>query len=175
MREIDKFVENLGRKIGESRQAQLRFAVCTSVDWTAKTMRATGVADDTDYVDVQLGFGYIDIKPAVGSVCLIGISEGKEALTFLINAEEAELVEIKAGKTVFNGGDNGGLVKSEPVAQKISDLEKEFNKLKNIFSSWITVPQDGGASLKTAIASWASQTIAPIAKKEDFESDKITH
>jgi hypothetical protein len=94
MNEIDRFVDTLTRKVDGIRQAQLRFAVCKTVDWGDKTMSAVGVSDDVPYEGVQLGFGFADIKPAAGSVCLIGVLEGKEALTFLINAECVERMEI---------------------------------------------------------------------------------
>lgn len=175
MSELDKFIDGLGRTIDKARQAQLRFAVCKSVDRDERTMTAEGVSDGVDYIDVRLGFGYADIKPAAGSVCLIGILEGREALAFLINAETVELVAVSSGKIEFNGGENGGLVKSEAVAEKIAALEKEINGLKNILSSWTPVPQDGGAALKAAVTAWAGQAVSPVSKKNDFENSKITH
>jgi len=112
MSELDKLKENLLRLTGGAKQAQLRFATCKSVNWQEKTMTAVGVSDDVDYEGVQLGFGYVDVKPAKDSICLIGILEGKEALTFLINAENVELVEIKASDTIII---NEGKAKVNPT------------------------------------------------------------
>jgi hypothetical protein len=173
MSEIDKFSENISRLISGSRQAQLRFAVCKSVNWEERTMTATGVSDGAPYEDVCLGFGYVDVKPKVDTVCLIGILEGEEALTFLINAEEVELASVKAGKIIFNEG-GPGLVKADVITGKINVLERDLNSLKNVFKTWITVPNDGGASLRTAAASWAGSAIAET-KQADIEDIKILH
>lgn len=175
MNEPDKFVDGLNRTINKSRQAQLRFARCLFVDWEKRTMTAIGVSDDVNYEGVQLGFGYIDIKPAKDSICLIGILEGREALSFLINADQVELVEVKSGKIEINGGENGGLVRSAAVAGKVSALENELNALKNILSAWTPVPQDGAATLKAAVATWAAAPIIPVSSKPDFENNKATH
>jgi hypothetical protein len=173
MSEIDKFSGNISRLIAGSRQAQLRFAVCKSVNWDEKTMTALGVSDEVPYEDVQLGFGYVDIKPKAETMCLIGILEGKEALTFLINAEDVERAEVKADKIVFNEGTTG-LAKSDKVTEKINALERDLNSLKTVFKSWVTVPQDGGAALKTAVAGWMGQSLVET-KQTDIEDTKIVH
>lgn len=174
MDDIDRLAENMKRTADGARQAQIRFVECVSVDWDGKTMTAKGTGDGVEYPDVILGFGYSDIKPAVGSVCLIGIIEGQEVATFLINAEDVELVETKAGKIVFNGGDNAGLVKVKELTQRINTLEKDLNTLKTVFSAWVPTPNDGGAALKTAAATWAGRQI-PVTRQPDIEDTKIQH
>lgn len=174
MSEIDKFAENIGRKTQEAKQAQIRFVECVSVDWENKTMDAKGTGDGGEYLDVTLGFGYTDIKPAIGSVCLIGIIDGQEVVTFLINAEDVELVETKAKKIIFNGGDNDGLVNVPELIKRINALEKDNNMLKQILAAWTPTPGDGGTALKTAVITWAGQQIV-VTKQTDIEDDKITH
>jgi len=122
MNELDKFADIFRRRLEGTKQAQLRFVTCKSVDWGDKTMTAIGVSDDVPYEDVQLGFGYVDVKPKPDTVCLIGILEGKEVLTFLVNAEDVELVEIKSGTIKINDGKNG--------AVKLKDLQDNLEKLK---------------------------------------------
>jgi hypothetical protein len=173
MSEIDKFYENISRIVGGSRQAQLRFAICKSVDWEDRTMTAIGVSDDVPYEGVQLGFGYTDIKPSVDTVCLIGILEGKEALSFLINAEGVELVEIKADKIVFNGGALG-LSMSDKIADKLNLVKDDLNDLKTVFKNWVVAPNDGGSALKAAATAWANKTMKAIERSE-IEDAKITH
>ena len=171
MSELDKFADIFGRRLEGTKQAQLRFVVCKSVNWNDKTMTATGVSDDVPYEGVQLGFGFVDIKPKEDAVCLIGILEGKEALTFLINAEDVELVEVKSDNIEINGGKFGGLVKSEVVADKISALEKKVNQLITILSG-ITVPSEG---LTFAPIFAGVLQLSPLSQKDDFENKKITH
>jgi hypothetical protein len=175
MNEVNKFGDIFDRKLESTKQAQLRFVTCKSVNWDKKTMTAVGNSDNVPYEGVQLGFGYIDIKPKAETLCLIGILEGKEVETFLINAEDVELVEIKVSNTVtINSGENGGLVKIAKLTQQLNTLEKDLNSLKTAFSSWVTVPQDGGAALKAATATWAGQTLAAT-QQADIENEKIKH
>ena len=125
MSEIDKLKVNLDRMVGGAKQAQLRFAVCKSVDWNEKTMSAVGVSDEVPYEGVQLGFGYVDVKPKPETVCLIGILEGKEVLTFLINAEDVELTEINIGKLKVEASEDGLL----SVKNDAYSLQKAFEDL----------------------------------------------
>ena len=59
----------------------------------------------------------------------------------------------------------------------INKLENEINKLKQIFTSWAPVPNDGGLALKTEILlqTWNSTPITPITQQSDLENDKIKH
>ncbi|MEG1581345.1 MAG: hypothetical protein RR386_08820 [Bacteroidaceae bacterium] len=83
--------------------------------------------------------------------------------------------EISKDGLVFNGGKLGGILKIEDVVKKINALEKEMNALKNVFStSWVPVPQDGGAALKIAATSWAVNMLKETQKSE-LEDDKIKH
>lgn len=108
------FVKNAGKR---HVKVQVAWATVKSVDWDTKTMVATGVADDLDYNDVLLGLGACYRKPKVGTKCLLGLIENNDAASFLIEAEELELVE-------WNGGVNEGLV-------KVKALEDNLNALKN--------------------------------------------
>jgi hypothetical protein len=174
MSEIDKLVLSIKRVGDGARQAQIRFVECVSVDWGNKTMSAKGTGDGVEYLDVALGFGYTDIKPAAGSLCLIGIVDGQEASAFLINAENVDLVETKAGRIVYNGGKHAGMVKARELTGKINALEKDLNLLKQVLSTWAPVPQDGGASLKASAAAWAGQRITETGQP-DIEDAEITH
>lgn len=171
---IDKLADSIKRMAGKSMQTQIRFVECVSVDWSNKTMEAKGTGDGVPYLDVMLGFGYVDIKPAPGSLCLIGIIDGQEVVTFLINAEEVELAEVKAENIVCNGGDNFGLVKIKELTDIVNVLQNDLNTLKNTFVAWAPSPNDGGAALKAAASAWIGQKITPT-KQADIEDTKITH
>ena len=67
-----------------------------SVDWDKKTMVATGLVDDLDFFDVNLGVGSIYKKPKIKTKCLIGIINNNIADAFLIECDEIE--EIVLGK-----------------------------------------------------------------------------
>ena len=83
-------------------------------------------------------------------------------------------VFMKADNYQFNDGDNGGLINVVDLVTKLNNVEKDLNDLKTAFSSWVTVPSDGGAALKTITATWAAQSITET-EREDFEDTKITH
>ena len=80
--------------------------------------------------------------------------------------------ELTKDGIVFNGGDLGGLVKVEELTKQINAIEKDINTLKNVFTGWATVPQDGGAALKTAATTWAGQTLT-LTKRGDYENEKV--
>lgn len=83
-------------------------------------------------------------------------------------------VELTGEGVVLNGGNFGGMVKVEPLTGRINGIENDINELKNIFSSWVTVPQDGGAALKAASAAWAGSLLTPT-QRGDYENEKVKH
>ena len=168
MSELDKFADIFRRRLEGAKQAQLRFAVCKSVDWDDKTMTAVGVSDDVPYEGVQLGFGYMDIKPKKETVCLIGILEGKEALAFLINAEDVELVEVKSDTIEINGGQNGGLMNIDSV---IAWMQKVYADLQTLKTQLSTHPVAGNGAVLGLV--FSPTTSNPT--KTDFEDHKIKH
>lgn len=90
------------RKMAQNQvKVQTIWAVVKEVDWDDKTMIATGVSDELDYLDVKLGLGGRNVKPEIGSYCLLGVIENQEAAAFLIEAEQVEEYSLNAGKTVF--------------------------------------------------------------------------
>lgn len=178
MSEVDRFRSLIDRKVNGSRQAQLRFVKCKSVQWDDRghrTMTAVGLTDDTDYLEVMLGFGYTDIKPKQGSVCLIGVVEGQEALTFLINAEEVELVEVKADKIEYNDKANdSGLAIVPELRRQLDTMTKRIDGIISAIKGGIPVAQDGGTALQKSIVA----ALDTITDKEDFsniENKQIKH
>lgn len=173
MSAIEKLVENLKRGNESAKQAQIRFVECVAVDWENKRMDAKD-SDGIEYLDIILGFGYTDIKPSVGSLCLIGIIDGMEVVTFLIDTENAELVEINAATIKYNNGKNGGLIKVKELTDKINILQKDLNDIKTAFKNWIPVSSDGGAALKISVSKWAGSSIS-ITEQGEIENTKILH
>lgn len=173
-REIDRLAQSIKNAGKVPQMAQLRFATCTSVDWEARTMEAKGVSDNLPYYDVMLGLGAIDIRPKQGATCLIGVLEGKGAYSFLLSASEVEEVQINSGKLIINKGENGSVVNIEALTDRLNTIESKVNDLINVFSKWTPVPQDGGAALKTAVATWVVKQLQET-KVKDLEDNKITH
>jgi len=158
------FVRGAGKK---HVKVQTAWAIAKEIDWDAKKMDAIGVADDLAYFGVLLGIGSEYRKPKENTLCLIGLIENNAAATFLIYAEELE-------ETVFNGGEHKGLVKVSELTTQLNAIERDINKLKSLFGSWVPVAQDGGAALKTALSDWISNNIIE-SSENDLQNDKIKH
>lgn len=108
--------------------------------------------------------GVIDVvqQPAVGSRIFIGrIADSDEWL--MLKAGAIDVYHIKIGNVEFmmdsngiilNGGSNDGMVTLSGCVTQLNKLENDVNNLKTVFSTWVPVPNDGGAALKTTATSW---------------------
>jgi len=104
------------------------------------------------------------ILPTVGSTVTILIT------TF---GEPTVVGYSEVDEIIFRGGDLGGLVKLLEALKSFNRIEEDINNLKQLFSSWTPIPNDGGAALKSAVAPWLSQQL-PVTKRTDLENEKIT-
>lgn len=119
--------------------------------------------------------GKLLITPKEGSQVMVAdLSGGELRHLAVVHWGEVEKISLTADSIELNGGDNGGLVKIEALTDKINNIEKDINKLKQAFTTWVPVPQDGGSSLKSGVASWAAQQLVQT-QVSDLEDDKITH
>ncbi|MCP4122650.1 MAG: hypothetical protein GY751_12930 [Bacteroidetes bacterium] len=105
--------------------------------------------------------GFILI-PKENTNVLIGTIGGGENSLYIVAMDEVQKVKLEIESTtltidmdgtVFNAGNNGGLVISEKVTDEINALKQEINSLKQAITTWIPVPQDGGAAFKAAASS----------------------
>ncbi len=178
MDELDKLKDNIYRHIQGAQQAQIRFVECKSVDWEAKTMDAVGAGDEMEYLDISLGYGYMDVKPKVGAICLIGLIEGEEVVSFLINASEVELVEMNADNIIYNGGDNFGMLKIKELTDKLNELKTKVNALVSKYNSHTHIVNTTGsatAQTGTAQAVVSKADSAASFNQSDYENTKIKH
>ncbi|HLO59063.1 MAG TPA: hypothetical protein VK172_14700 [Lentimicrobium sp.] len=77
-------------------------------------------------------------------------------------------------KITLNKGQNGGLVIVSDLVSRLNKIEQDINSLKQVFSTWTPVTQDGGAALKVASATWMAQQLTQTTAS-DIEDDKIVH
>jgi len=182
MTKISEFNRLLGQRIKELIPVQTFWVVCKSVDWENKTMTAIGQTDDLEYEEVSLGNGSIFRKPVVDTICLLGITENNGAIVFLIDADEVEeyLIVEKTGFKIclnadglsLNGESLGGIVKAKELKTQVDRNTEILKQIQTAFQNWVTVPQDGGAALKTLSASF---TGLPRADLAGIENEKIKH
>lgn len=101
--------------------------------------------------------------PEIGSKILIAYTNKENGYTVWVQ---------KASEILFNGGLNDGLVKVNELVTKLNIIESDLNDLKQAFSTWVVVPSDGGAALKTITSTWYGNSIEETTK-EDIENIKI--
>ena len=110
---------------------QTVWAEVKEVDWEERTMTVLGIDDDLEYYDVLLGLGSVDVKPKVGSNCLIGFINNSETLPFLIMAEVVEEIDVKSEQCQFKINDGFLLKKQNETLKKLMvDLLQEIQKMK---------------------------------------------
>ena len=157
-----------------------------SVDETAFT--CTLIDDDenaTPHENIRLrpvldGNESLTIFPTIGTWALaIRIEDGEEWMIMAVGqAAKYRIVignsslEITSDGVVFNGGSLGGMVKVASLVAKINALESDLNTLKTAFNSWVIVPSDGGAALKTIAATWSDNVITETVQA-DIENTKV--
>lgn len=115
----------------------------------------------------------IVVIPAIDSHAVLAKIEGAADYT-LIKSSRIDKVIINCEDVLINNGENEGLVKVTTLTDKINTLENSVNVLKNIITAWVPVASDGGAALKTALTSWATETISTTTKTE-LQNNKVKH
>lgn len=145
-------------------------------DWTITVALNRGgtVEDVRITATIPAGESGIFVEPAIDSYVLCGMIEGKiESLCVLLYTDIVRYRIIATSVIEWQGDSFGGIVKSEKVHSTDKQIIDEINELKQILTAWAPVPNDGGAALKTALASWA--TPLPVPAKTDYENEKVKH
>ena len=112
--------------------------------------------------------------PVQGTDCLVTFRDGNINRPQIIYVHEVEKLLINCRTLVeFNGGELGGMVKVEDLVTRLNKLEQDLNVLKQVFTTWVPVPNDGGSALKIGSATWAGSELI-VTVKSDVENTKIT-
>lgn len=80
-------------------------------------------------------------------------------------------INVDANSIIMQGGEVG-IPESTSTVERLNKIEQDINNLKQAFTSWTPTPQDGGAALKTVVASWSGSKLTET-KVEDIESETI--
>lgn len=142
MSELTDFKHLLAGQFKNMADIQTTWVLVKSVDWSAKTMIATGVADELDYFDVMLGLDADYKRPKAGSKAIIGIIDNQPDNSFLIYAEQLEEMEITVGESLLHIKESGFILKqgSESFKTVLNDMIDELNKIIVIQGTTINVP-----------------------------------
>lgn len=182
----EEFRRSLNQKVAG--QFTTIAAKVDAVDEQAYTIDVTPIDEGAEVFDVRLRAsldnkdnGMIQV-PKVGSVVLISAINNNWNSAFLSLATELEklfvklgdsILEVNSKEIIINGGSLGGLIKVEELKDQLNKTNQVVQAMMQTFSSWVVVPQDGGAALKTGMTSaLAGKTIGNYA---NIENKKVKH
>lgn len=140
-----------------------------SVDLPTNTCYCEPINGDSEIQNVKLttnttgaGVGFLLI-PKINSLVIITFLDNSSAYVSMV----AEVDEVN-----INGKTLGGLVKVIDLTTKLNNLENKVNALITAISGWTPVPNDGGAALKVALATWYGTSLTPTVRA-DIENTLI--
>lgn len=156
-------------KIGGGKATNLYQGVVTALsDITCEvSIDGLSIPDVRLRASTEVDGAQIIVRPAVGSVVIVGSLTGDLDHLVVLSMDRAEEV-------IINGGKLGGLIKVQEITQKLNALESEVNDLKQLFASWVPVKGDGGAVLRGLLGSWAGKRLT-LSRREDYEDTKVKH
>ena len=176
-----EFRKLLTEKMKAKVPIQTEWVTVKEVDWDEKTMTAIGENNTLEYFDVLLGLGSVVTKPKVGSLALVGAIHNGEAC-FMISCEEMEGFELtdqsgfkvclNDGLLNINGEEFGGIVDAKELKMQLDKNTEVLSQIQTAFSTWIAVPNDGGAALKALSSGFVSLQTANLA---NIENTTIKH
>lgn len=165
-REIDK-------RLPKSLQAKV-----IAVDEAKAVCDVAPLDGGADILGIRLNAGTgnsLGITPVPKTGSIVTVTMLNKTAGYVALCSEIEKYILICDKVQFNNGSLGGLIKIEDLISKLNTVEGDLNSLKKVFSTtWVVVPSDGGAALKTAAANWAGDTITKTIVT-DLENSKVKH
>lgn len=171
-------IKDLIKQMSDPGVINTQVATITSVDEDNCSCEAK-LLDGIELFDVNLK-SIIDNKkgivciPKVNSKVLVGYINNDSKNAFVVAFDELDKVTVECDSIIINKGDNKGMVKLPELVDKLNSIEQDLNTLKNVFSSWVVAPNDGGGALKGAAASWFGNVLSTTTES-DLENAKIKH
>jgi hypothetical protein len=163
----------------ELARAEMYCVLCTvnSVDTSERTCEVTPLNGKADLFDVRfqaelsLNVGLF-IEPKVNSTVLVAFINSVQAA--VVMCSEIENIYIDTyGDTIFNGGQNDGMVKVGDLVTKLNNLENKVNDLVTWTSTHThTGVTPGPGSTGTAVG--IVGTLTPT-QQSDLENTKVQH
>jgi len=172
---IEELIKSLAGTLGKD-FAVLVSAEVISVNESERTckIRTIGGDNETEIDDVFLmaesNDGFYRV-PKVGSIVKVSLSQNETPIVLVFG--EIQKIFIEAELIETNGGEFGGIVKIDPLVEKLNTLEDALN---NLIQSYNTHMHSGGTiSGNTAVTTAIiSATITPTQKTE-LENTKFKH
>lgn len=133
--------------------------------------------DGLEFFDVRLrpvldAKESITLVPKVDTWALaVRIEDGEDWM--LIACGEVEKLLTKCDQVVYNGGTKGGLVNWPDAKAQIEKTNEVVQAIVQVFSTWVPVPLDGGAALKTAMTT--ALTGKTLGNFNGLEDTRVKH
>lgn len=179
-------------RTGIDKKAKSQFttvaAKVTMVDLQEFYVDVEPVGEMAEVLDVRLraaleasDLGMIMV-PKVGSTVLISAINNDWNSAFVSLATELDKILVKVGNSTaeitadeikLNGGSLGGLVKAKELKAQLDKTNAVVSALMQTLLTWVPVPSDGGAALKTAMQT--ALTGKTVGSFTNIENSKITH
>lgn len=166
-----KLIEAIQTVAGTRNKDEVRLLQCNvkSVDLdnrTCEVITTTGNASVKFTAKLQAGVGDgLLIEPVVDRTVYVLFS--KYTLPFVVQYSDI-------ASYMLNGDEFGGIVKVIELTSKLNAIENDINVLKTVFSSWVTVPNDGGAALKAITSTWFGQQLS-VTTQSEIENKTVQH
>ena len=156
---MNKIVKIISSKIDDKTRRLIK-----SLGWgnddVQETQTATAFGDDSHPVAKMVAI-YAETTD-IGNPVIIGyinknqIADVGEKRIFSTDAEGNPVfaIHLKNDGTAEIGGNTDNLVRYEQTAASINEIKDDINNLKNLLSTWVPVPNDGGAALKAILSGY---------------------
>lgn len=149
------------------------------IDGGAKyfNVRLRGTVDGSDagmYAEPKVG-SFVIISPLMHDDEQMYVSRFTVVEKWHIITDSGSKVEVLSnGEVHLNGDNEGGVPITADVVSRLNTIEQDINTLKIVFSSWVAVPNDGGAALKAAAGAWFAQQLQQTVNA-DIENTAVKH
>ena len=167
---LNEDIKNAIRGIAEKHE-EVYSIVCTvnDVDISGKTCNCSPINGDAKLLNVRLMTDVtkvgIFVTPSVNSQVMVTMINKYTGYVSMFS----ELDEIQ-----LNGKNKNGLVQVTDLVTKLNNLENKLNSLITTFNAWTPAPNDGGAALKSVLATWVATSLSPTTKIE-LENKTVLH
>lgn len=115
-----------------------------------------------DMMAIYARTGDKDGDVIIGYINKNKLAEVGETRLFSTNADGTlqTFIWLKSDGTMQIGGDADFMVRHAPLKAVVEEIQNDIATLKQAITTWVPVPNDGGAALKTGLTSWAGTALA---------------
>lgn len=87
------------------------------------------------------------------------------------NGDVVSYIHFKSDGTIEFDGTTDNLSRHSQIAASVNEIKDDINDLKTLISGWVPVATDGGAALKTALATYIATPL--VENINDAKIDEI--